>query len=275
MKNKAVLSDKQAVELARYGSQIEELYGMPMDIEWTLTAGKFAILQARPITALPPTEAAAPLTWPKLPRGVMYGRTSFAEQIPNPVSPLFATYGLRMADIPTQELLKRFTKRKITYEYVPVNGYVYMVAGLSLPEFVAYGRMTGQITSLVLHAQEHCGPARQAFIQVIQQWEARDVTRLSPSELFAGAGIVFQKFVRLYTHLQAGTVPLSTMSEGVFSQFYNRLVRRKGDPTAGPGPLIGSETVALRAEKALFDLAAWCRERPSVAEYLRQLLPAR
>ena len=59
------------------------------------------------------------------------------------------------------------------------------------------------------------------------------------------------------------------MSEGLFTQFYNRLVRRKGDPEATTF-LLGSETVALRAEKALFDLAAWCRERPALADYLRQ-----
>jgi pyruvate,water dikinase len=52
LKNKAVLSDEQAVELTRYGSRIEDLYGMPMDIEWTLEGGQFAIVQARPITAL-------------------------------------------------------------------------------------------------------------------------------------------------------------------------------------------------------------------------------
>ncbi len=107
-------------------------------------------------------------------------------------------------------------------------------------------------------------PARQ-FVQLIQDWEAKDITVLSPSELLSGAGIVFQESVRLYTHLQAGTVPLSTMSEGLFTQFYHRLVRRKGDPAATIF-LFGSETVALRAEKALFDLAAWCRERPALAD---------
>lgn len=264
-----VLDDAAAAQLTALGVQIEQLYGQPMDIEWAWAEGQFAILQARPITALPPAEPPGPLTWPKPPRGVMYGRTSFAEQIPNPVSPLFATFGLRMADIPTQELMKRFTRVKVNYAYVPVNGYVFMVAGLSFPELVAYARMTGQITSMVFHAQEHCLAARQQFVQLIQEWEAKDAAALSPSELLAGAGILFQECVRLYTHLQAGTVPLSTMSEGLFTQFYQRLVRRKGDPEATTF-LLGSETVSLRAEKALFDLAAWCRERPALADYLRQ-----
>jgi pyruvate,water dikinase len=144
-----------------------------------------------------------------------------------------------------------------------------MVAGLSFPELVAYMRMSAQITSMVLHGQEHCQAARQEFVRVIQTWEANDVAILSPSELLSGAGTVFQAAVRLYTHIQAGTVPLSTFSEAGFTQFYNRLVRRKGDPAATTF-LFGSETVTLRAEKALFDLAAWCREHPALAHYLRQ-----
>ena len=122
---------------------------------------------------------------------------------------------------------------------------------------------------MVFHAQEHCLAARQQFVQLIQQWEEKDISALSPRELLAGAGILFQESVRIYTHLQAGTVPLSTMSEALFTQFYQRLVRRKGDPEA-TSFLLGSETVVLRAEKALYDLAAWCRKQPDLANFLRQ-----
>jgi len=48
----AVLSPTQAGELARLGVRIEELYGQPMDIEWVLSADRFFIVQARPITTL-------------------------------------------------------------------------------------------------------------------------------------------------------------------------------------------------------------------------------
>ncbi|MCJ7520558.1 MAG: hypothetical protein MUO42_12930 [Anaerolineaceae bacterium] len=41
-KKKAVLIDAQAAELSKLGADIEKLYEMPMDIEWTLAAGKFA-----------------------------------------------------------------------------------------------------------------------------------------------------------------------------------------------------------------------------------------
>jgi phosphohistidine swiveling domain-containing protein len=268
LRRKPVLNDATAAQLTTLGVQIEQVYGQPMDIEWAWADGQFFILQARPITALPEIET-APLTWPKPPRGVMYGRTSFAEQIPNPVSPLFATLGLRMADIPTQELMRRLPRARIRYTYVTVNGYVFMVAGLTFSELLAYALMSAQLTGMVLRGQEHCRVARQEFVQAIQEWQAKDIAALSPRELLAGAGSLFQASVRLYTHIQAGTVPLSTFSEAAFTQFYNRLVRRKGDPPAIIF-LLGSETAALRAEKALFDMATWCRERPALADYLRQ-----
>ena len=63
-----VLSDKQAGELAATGKEIEDLYEVPMDIEWTLSDGQIGIVQARPITVLPEPEPPIPEEW-KLPAG--------------------------------------------------------------------------------------------------------------------------------------------------------------------------------------------------------------
>ncbi len=63
MRRAPVLSDSEASELAKFGGQIERLYGVPMDIEWTLVEEKFAIVQARPITALPEPELPVPTEW--------------------------------------------------------------------------------------------------------------------------------------------------------------------------------------------------------------------
>ncbi|MGH4025513.1 MAG: PEP/pyruvate-binding domain-containing protein [Pseudonocardiaceae bacterium] len=52
-RGEAVLSVEQATGLARLGVRVEELYGRPMDVEWALHDGDFAIVQARPITGLP------------------------------------------------------------------------------------------------------------------------------------------------------------------------------------------------------------------------------
>lgn len=55
----AVLRDDQVIELAQFGARIEELYGMPMDIEWAFAENRLAIVQARPITALPEASSAS------------------------------------------------------------------------------------------------------------------------------------------------------------------------------------------------------------------------
>ena len=47
-----VLDDEQAAALVALGRRIASTYGRPMDVEWTLAAGAFAIVQARPITGL-------------------------------------------------------------------------------------------------------------------------------------------------------------------------------------------------------------------------------
>jgi pyruvate,water dikinase len=79
----ASLTDDQLAELARFGTQIEEHYGRPMDVEWAYADGRCFILQARPITTLAPSPTAAgPATGD-------FNRTMFLEIFPDPLSPAF------------------------------------------------------------------------------------------------------------------------------------------------------------------------------------------
>lgn len=48
------ISDLQALEIADLARNIEDFYGIPMDIEWAYAGGKLHVLQARPVTALFP-----------------------------------------------------------------------------------------------------------------------------------------------------------------------------------------------------------------------------
>ncbi len=48
------LSDPALTELARLGTTIAAHFGRPQDIEWAYAAGRVHVLQARPMTALPP-----------------------------------------------------------------------------------------------------------------------------------------------------------------------------------------------------------------------------
>jgi rifampicin phosphotransferase len=60
-----VLDDARAREVARAARSLEESFGVPQDIEWAFDeAGHLAILQSRPITALPPEPIPVPLDPP-------------------------------------------------------------------------------------------------------------------------------------------------------------------------------------------------------------------
>lgn len=52
LRHAPVLTEPQALELAALGARIQELYGMPMDVEWARSGDAFAVVQARPITAI-------------------------------------------------------------------------------------------------------------------------------------------------------------------------------------------------------------------------------
>lgn len=57
-----VLADDEVLDLARVGRRIEEHYGRPQDVEWTLGDGAAWIVQSRPLTTGPAAEASGPAT---------------------------------------------------------------------------------------------------------------------------------------------------------------------------------------------------------------------
>ncbi|MEW9548115.1 PEP/pyruvate-binding domain-containing protein [Nonomuraea sp. NPDC050783] len=85
-----VLTAGQAQELAALGARVRELYGVPMDVEWARRAdGTFALLQARPITGLPPRLE----EWNDSLRGeYLWTAGNLGEAIPDVMTPLTWTF---------------------------------------------------------------------------------------------------------------------------------------------------------------------------------------
>ena len=83
-----VLNAAQVAELAKLGAAIETHYGLPQDIEWCLADSRFYVVQARPITTLPP----APVQWTSpIPGAKWMKDVQAAEWVKEPPSPLGAT----------------------------------------------------------------------------------------------------------------------------------------------------------------------------------------
>src|SRR5215218_3277902 len=263
-----------AAALARYGATIEHHYGTPQDIEWALAGGDFFIVQSRPITALPEPMADPPSDWSvPIPKGT-YWRASIVEQMPDPLSPLFAdlAYGSvpRSLDKLIEELLGSGVVREGDLAFLTVNGYAYYYYSL-----VAFWRIlvkTPAAFRFLTGSGEGSGQrrwreyARPRYVRIVEAWEAKPPADLSAKELLAGARELLDAGTEYYTSVQT-IIPLAYISEALFTTFYNRFVRREGDPPAQTF-LLGFDSMPIRAEKSLYDLATWSREHPGLVRAL-------
>jgi phosphohistidine swiveling domain-containing protein len=269
-----VLDDEMAGELARYGKRIEDHYGTPQDIEWALSGGEFYVVQARTITALPEPMADPPTNWSVPDPKGFYVRASIVEQMPDPLSPLFAdlAYGSvpRSLDKLMNELLGSDTLRQGELAFPTVNGYAYyyykMAAILRisakalavLPSLYGSGKASG-----VKHWREYSHPR---YATIVKEWEAQPPEDLPAVGLLASARELLDAGTEYYTSVQT-IIPIAATSELMFTGFYDRLIRREGDP---PGQIfvLGFDSTPIRAEKSLYDLAMWCGEHPELAAAL-------
>ncbi len=96
-----------------------------MDIEWALEKENLYILQARPITVLPPE-------WGLPEQGAVYTKGSLAEHLSNPVTPLFATLGLDIVNHAAALLMGDMFGESAAKKLLPRDIYGYQWLCISL-----------------------------------------------------------------------------------------------------------------------------------------------
>ncbi|BCW69045.1 PEP/pyruvate-binding domain-containing protein [Arthrobacter sp. NicSoilB8] len=266
-----VLVDRAAAELAGHGTRIADHFGTPQDIEWARAGGEFFILQSRPITALPEPEADIPDTWPVPYRHGLYFRASIVEQLPDPLSPLFADLIDGSVSRSLRALMAGAVGKNVIREddvgLPTINGYAYYyyrnsgmwrVMGRSLTAVRALAR--GKAHMGVAGWREFSHPR---YEKVIKDWSAKPVVELSGEELLEGVQTLLDAGTVYYTAVQS-IIPIAATSEISFRMYYDKFVRRDGDPPAQTF-LLGYDSEPIRAEKSLYDLAVWAREVPALA----------
>jgi|GEM_PF-29765 len=276
-RKQAALTESQAIELSKLGTRIEQLYGQPMDIEWALQDGRFFILQARSITALP--EPRVTLDW-KLPRpDGKYMRQSVIELMPDPLSPLFATLGLPAWNNAIYMLMKPLDMEDVKLsDFLPegwqmltmINDYAYydgsgFDAKLSVRMLLMMPRLIKTLLPTARQRWEE--EARPRYAATVEAWTARELSKTSSTELVEGAREITQIAAEHYITIQSGILPLAYMSETFFTYVYNSLIKRKNDPPALTF-MLGFDSAPIQAEKSLYDLAMWAHEHSELANYL-------
>ena len=266
-----VLDDAAAAELTRLGVQIEQLYERPMDIEWALADGEFAILQARPITALPEPELAPPMDWEVPNPKARYLRNNIVELMPDPLTPLFATFGRRVINASMNRTMDAYLGK---YELLPeelvvtINGYAYYNGEFTPKQIVAILLGSVGIMRRMFTGMEDRGRvARARYLKTVDDQKPRLGTQLVAAELLEGAEALLDAAIEYYMAIVSGLIPAAWINEGIFTFVYERLIKAKGDPRAAVF-LLGFESKPIEGEKALYDLAGWARTRPGLENYI-------
>jgi pyruvate,water dikinase len=107
----------------------------------------------------------------------------------------------------------------------------------------------------------------------VEGWTARPVDGLSDVALLDGVTELLDAGTVYYTAVQT-IIPLAASSETAFTTFYRRLVRRAGDPPAATF-LLGFDSAPIRAERSLYELAAWTRTHADLTAALLAAPPER
>jgi pyruvate,water dikinase len=267
-----VLSDDQAADLVQLGVQIEDLYGEPRDIEWALADGAFAIVQARPITALPEPTAEPPEEWPLPDPEGQYMRASIIDFMPDPLTPLFASIAPQAISEGIEHVLDEMIGGTLSFVdnyLVTINDYAYLSFHLTARDWWwAVTKMIPTMPRLLKNAARHFEEVtRPRYAAAVAPWKERTPERMSAAELLRGAIALTDAMGHYLTTLQVDTLGIAAGTETLFTTVYDKLIKREGDPPA-PTYLLGANSLPIQAEKALYDLAEWCHEHDDLAAYL-------
>ncbi|MBP1135456.1 pyruvate,water dikinase [Arthrobacter sp. PvP023] len=272
LRHQPVLDDTAAAALAGYGTRIARHFGSPQDIEWARAGGEFFILQSRPVTALPEPAGETPRDWSvPYPKG-LYFRASIVEQLPDPLSPLFADLidgsVSRSLNALMDQAFGKSSLRDGDLGLPAINGYAYYYYRTA-----ALWRLMGKTPAAVralIRGEAHMGVqgwreySHPRYVRVVESWSAKPLADLTGEELLEGVSALLDAGTVYYTAVQS-IIPIATSSELAFQKFYDKFVRQDGDPPAATF-LLGYDSQPIRAEKSLFDLAGWSLGVPGLAE---------
>ncbi len=274
--NQEVLNDATAIELARFGTQIEAHYGRSMDIEWAIADDKIAILQARPITNLRP----APLRdvrWEPPRPGSIWMRRQVVEHMPEPLSPLFDELYLQNGLDHSMETLTLYMEDLSGIEIdlwsfidppfaATINGYAYSIASFNFsPKMIPLAMriyivvLPKMIRHLFPRWRDESLPGYRA---VIAQWKDIDLPNASDEELLRGVRELAAEDA-IYWFAAAVALGLARMSDAALDRFLKSVTA--GRLTSG-SYLRGFPSKAAEAQAQLEAIARKIQASDSLRE---------
>ncbi|WP_432168852.1 PEP/pyruvate-binding domain-containing protein [Streptomyces sp. 1222.5] len=246
-----VITSEQAVAVAELTRRVSAALSCRAEIEWALRDGDITLLQARPVTHADAVEPA----WPVPARGEWRRDIRLGEWLPEPVTPLFATWFLPAVDLRFRRAQwQRSGVLVSTPSYRIVNGWYYhSPLGERRSVALLEGMLVNPRFACAMLAGRHRPSVSDRFVTAKETAALDHHTR---------------RYRELLSSVTAG---FESMSELQVAEFVDRVVAVVGD-YLWPMLLVGG--AAWRAEQAL---ARYYRRRlhPSLGAPYQELLVER
>ncbi len=176
----------QVMQVAEEARRIADLAGSPLDIEWAIDMdGTLWVLQARPMTALPPD-----VSWESPAPGAYTRQLRLAEWIAEPVTPLFESWLLGTLEERLHECLRHWTGQRAPLpHHVIVNGWYFY----SLNWLVHPPSLPGMLWHVITQPRRVAGmfppTVRHSIPTFEREWREELLPRYR-SAVAAAAGVV-------------------------------------------------------------------------------------
>ena len=188
------LSAEQANTIAELARRVAERCGLPQDVEWAIDRDhRLWLLQARPMTALPD-----PVSWTPPGPGLWMRNFRLGEWLPEPVTPLFATWLLPTLEDAYLDGMHDSVGARVPFRWAIVNGWYYNATPIPSPMLLARVLAQGRrhAVKVLYHALIRVGrdPAaadRAVLSDLARQWRDHQAPRyrhlVTEAEAEAGA----------------------------------------------------------------------------------------
>jgi rifampicin phosphotransferase len=252
------LDDAQLGLLAEIGLEVEGHFGTPQDIEWAYAEGRFWVLQARPITSLPP-EPLRDVGWEPPTPGSAWWRRQVVENLPEPLSPLFdelyVREGLERSIDALVDLFGdvEFSLSDVTDRpfFTTINGYAYSRANYKLnwrtiPQLLRVTVEEFRImfgNRMLVYWRDQ---ALSAYLATAERWKAADLATEPDERLLVGVRELALADAR-YWFACSLMIGRAKITDGLLGRFLSAAASGRG-LTSGmflrgfPSPTVDAET---------------------------------
>ena len=109
-----------------------------------------------------------------------------------------------------------------------INDYGYMNANFGWWAMVRISiSMLFKMNWIFKRSEPRWQEAHDHYMKVIQRWQIKRLENYTAAELLQGVRDMTGETMRMYTVLQTGPIATAMGSETIFTQIYNRLIKKK------------------------------------------------